>query len=643
MRQAAVVAFNRAMSQDDPLMDGSTTTEPAEQNETASDDRIHLLATLARLTRLYPATLPVFVILGTAASLAEGFGIALLIPLLGLFLDDPAATAASGPLVSALDSFAARFEPDVRLPIVATTVVALIVLRSAISYANFAFSAWTNGRIGALLRTRVVERLLRLDFREWLRAEPGRLLSTLSEQTWQTVEAMNHFFLLVINACTAVVFVTLLFLISWPLSLVMAAGVALVSLVAGSLAKRTRARSYRVLDANQSLSTRMLQLVEGMRTIRVFRQQGREIERFDHASDQVRRETLGVELAAGLVQPLLDVLYVPIFFIALAIAHATGVGLTVLLPFLLLFYRLVPQLRSFDHRRVAVAGLTAAVADVDRLLDPAVPASERRGGTQMGPLRDGIVFDEVTFRYAARASDGAAEPDDGGGEPDLDRVSFTIGKGERVAIVGRSGAGKSTVINLLLGLLEPGSGEIRIDGRSLTTLDLDSWRARLALAGQDIELQGGTIAENVAYGVPGASREAIVEAARRAGVDEFASRLERGYDTIVSERGINLSVGERQRIGLARALLCSPDVLILDEATSALDGITEAAVQRLLAATRGQMTVVMIAHRLSSIEAADRVVVLERGRVVETGETSQLLRSDSRFALLYQGQIARDG
>jgi len=321
-----------------------------------------------------------------------------------------------------------------------------------------------------------------------------------------------------------------------------------------------------------------------------------------------------------------DLLYVPLLLGALLVAWYADVGLPILLPFLLLVFRMQRYLREFDLHRVRVASHAAPVVEIAALLDrsdkPYLPA----GHVPFPGLGQRIVFDRVGF-----AHDGGAQR-----RPALADVSLEIGRGETIALVGGSGAGKSTLINLLCRLYDPTAGEIRVDGVPLADLDLASWRRHIAIAGQEAELLGGTIRDNIAYGDPDADQARIVAAAEQAGIRSFIESLPERYDTLVGTRGMQLSGGERQRISLARALLRTPDILILDEATNAVDHLTEAAIQRALERLAGRLTIIIIAHRLSTIRSASRVVVMKDGRIAEQGSRLELLRRPGLFAELHE-------
>jgi subfamily B ATP-binding cassette protein MsbA len=227
-------------------------------------------------------------------------------------------------------------------------------------------------------------------------------------------------------------------------------------------------------------------------------------------------------------------------------------------------------------------------------------------------LRNGIEFDNVSFEYGDR------------GEPALRNASFQLRRGRSTALIGESGAGKSTVVNLICRLLEPSAGTIRVDGQPLSRIKISEWLNAIAIAGQDIDLIDGTIAENISYGRPDTKRTKIEWAAWSAGAG-FVNDLAQGFDTLVGPRGLSLSGGERQRISIARALAREPEILILDEATNAVDYETETSIIKTLQDLPKSMTIIVISHRPSTLAFCDDAIVLSRGRVVETGPLSSVL------------------
>lgn len=286
----------------------------------------------------------------------------------------------------------------------------------------------------------------------------------------------------------------------------------------------------------------------------------------------------------------------------------------VIITFLVLLHRIQPHLLAVNQAWLGLASLNESLREVEWLLDPQYKPPPPTGIVRFNHLEGPIVFEDVNFTYPNRVEAG----------PALSDVSFTIHKDMSTALIGRSGAGKSTIVNILCRLLEPTSGRIKVAGIDLADIDPMTWREHLGIAGQDIELVEGSITDNIAYGAPAASFEDIVQAARIADADSFIGELPNGYGTHVGSRGLSLSAGQRQRIGLARALVRKPEILILDEATNAVDGISEIAIMSLLRYRSRDKTTIVISHRQSTLACCEAGIVLENGRVIESGPLGNL-------------------
>jgi subfamily B ATP-binding cassette protein MsbA len=273
--------------------------------------------------------------------------------------------------------------------------------------------------------------------------------------------------------------------------------------------------------------------------------------------------------------------------------------------------------------------ISEAFAGLDRIREIEALATEDAGDAARRPvpadLQGEVTFDGVWFEYVA-------------GTPVLRDVGFRAAAGSTTALVGSSGSGKSTLISLVMAFNRPTQGRVRVDGIDLADLRLRDYRAHLGVVLQDNFLFDGTIAENIAFSKPGATREEVIAAGRVAYCDEFVDRLEQGYDTVVGERGVKLSGGQRQRVAIARAILADPRILILDEATSSLDSESEAMIRDGLRRLRAGRTTFVIAHRLSTIASADQILVLEGGEIVERGNQPELLALGGRYRQLYERQ-----
>lgn len=314
-----------------------------------------------------------------------------------------------------------------------------------------------------------------------------------------------------------------------------------------------------------------------------------------------------------------------------------------LLTFLLLHRRF-----NFPTRRLPTVvdsyqAAKASAGRVLRLFDRTRAVPDADDPIELRPVRGSVVFDGVSFAYEPAETDGDVRADRSAAEPVLHDVTATVEAGETVGIVGQTGAGKSTLVKLVPRLYDPDEGRVCVDGHDVRDVSLDSLREAVGYVGQDAHLLGGTVHETVAYGVPDADRATVERAARHAGAHEFVTALPDGYDTPVGEEGVRLSGGQRQRLALARAVATDPSILLLDEATSHVDNRTELRVRERLADVTADRTTLIVAHRLSTVRDADRILVVDDGRVVERGTHEELLAADGRYADLWRVQVGAVG
>ena len=591
-----------------------------------SDLRI-LWGGLGRLLRQRPRLTGALVVTGLAASLAEGVGISLFLPLLHALGGDAVAPGSAGVL-DRLTAPLAGVAPDRLKLVLAALIFGTVVLTAALRYGYDALLQILTARIGHDLRSRLFDRLLRMGYGHFERIELGPALNTLGTETWRTVSAVAALVGLFIAVCTATVYTALLLLISWPLTLVAGASLALASVVARRMTRRVGGLGAQATAANAALATRMTDGLGGMQTVRLFGREPYERRRFDDASEHVSGVFLRLGLVSGLVGPVYEVLAAVLLVGVLVVGVRGPADLPPLLVFIFVLYRLKPRVQGIDQLRLELTSLAASVDDVAALIDPADRPDTRSGPDAHHAIAEAIRFEDVTFRYAP------------GDRPALDGFSATIPAGRTTALVGPSGAGKSTLVKLLFRLYDPDEGAVVVDGRPLPALDLADWRRRAALVSQDVYLFGGTVADNIAYGREGATQAEVEAAAQAAHADGFVRQLPQGYGTTVGDRGVRLSGGQRQRIALARAVIRDPDLLLLDEATNALDTVSERVVQDALESFSEGRTTVVIAHRLSTIETADHIVVLDDGRAVEQGTLAELVAQGGLFAQMYRLQYS---
>lgn len=376
-----------------------------------------------------------------------------------------------------------------------------------------------------------------------------------------------------------------------------------------------------------SLSATLNEQLHGLSTIKGYRAEELEIERFAARNESFRRRAMRAELWSAL---LLSVVFLGtglalLAFVAFTSRGASPAGAGHLLAFGLFAARTIEPLRRLSEMQGVLQRSLASAARVYEVIDEPVPES---GGTRVlpRPVRGDVRLQGVRFRHVAE-------------RPLLEGVDLAVPAGQAVAIVAGSGEGKSTIASLLLRLIDPDAGRLTLDDIDLRELSLDELRRAVCVVEQDPFVFSGPLAENVRYGARDATPAAVAEAARMAGLSDWIATLPDGIETVLTEGGRNLSGGQKQRIALARAIVADPRVVVLDEATSALDGDTEAQIFQRLSGWLSERTVIVMAHRLSTVGRLSRVVVLERGRIVGDGTPGQLLETCPAFAALFGEQV----
>ncbi len=586
---------------------------------------LNLTASLVKILKPYPWAIPVIILLGTLSSLAEGLGLSLFIPFLQTFGQTNSQLESGSSLLRFFNQLFIEVPADSRALVIPLCIFGTVVLKNLLSYTNTLLSSWLFLQMAYHLISRVFNQLLSVGF-SFLELQPSsKLLNILNTETWRTCDAWQTLFNIIINICTILVFITLLLMISWQLTIGVTIALTLVSLIVQRVTRSAKKLGLQVVQTNEHLAHRMLEGFNGMKVIRSFGHESYEQERFEQSLRQVNSALMKLQTVQAVPTSLSEVLAVAVLVSILILTLQTKdqSNLPVLLTFIFILYRLQPAIKQLDSSRVKLASLRGSVENVMYFLNRSDKPYIDSGSTQFKGLNKGIYFEYVSFKYSH--VDKYA----------LQDITISIPPGKTTAIVGQSGAGKSTLVNLICRFYDVTDGEIYVDNCPLRELDLDSWRKRIAIVSQDVHIFSTTIRENIAYGRLDATDDEIATAAQYANAHEFISKLPEGYDTKVGDRGMRLSGGQRQRIALARAIIRDPEILILDEATNALDSVAENLIQEAINTLSQNRTVIVIAHRLSTIEQADQILVLKDGRIVEQGKLQDLLELDGLFAHLY--------
>ena len=519
------------------------------------------------------------------------------------------------------------------VPMHAALFLGVFLVRGISSFLSVFALESVAARLVLDLRRDMFDRLMRIPASVYDNVASGTLISKVTFDVQQVTDAATRAVTVLVRDSVAVIgLLGWMLWIDWKLTLVTLTTAPVVIAIVVYFSRRLRRMAHGVQRTMGDVTHVLQESFEGHKVVKVFSGQDYETRRFTDAANRVRRFQVKFAVAAAATAPIAQmVTAIALAIILLLCARQFEAGATAISDFVS-FFTAMALLFSPIKRLTRVNALIqkgiAAAASVFAMIDVSVETDS--GSVRVRRAEGRLELDSITFRYQ------------GDGGPVLDAVSITIEPGETVALVGPSGSGKTTIAGLIPRFYDPDRGCIRLDGVNLRDLTLESLRANVALVSQDIVLFDDTVAANIAYGAAaGAPREAIVAAARAAHALEFIEAMPHGLATLIGERGVKLSGGQRQRLAIARAVLKDAPILILDEATSSLDSESERHIQEAVERLRAGRTTLVIAHRLSTIEGADRIVVMDRGRIADTGTHADLIERNGLYAGLYRFQFSR--
>ncbi|MEH2065895.1 MAG: ATP-binding cassette domain-containing protein [Nostoc sp.] len=588
---------------------------------------------LLRFAKPYPGLILLTILLGFSGALFNGISTALIVPVVLKIVGQEVDLTTAPPILKRLISPFDSTPENYRIIVMAGAIIFTIFLKNLAAYASALASSSLTRKLTSDMRETGLRLLLDIDLDYYAKTKVGDLINRLGGEIGRAASAIGSTVKIVILGITILVFVGLLLSISWQLTIVATLLLSLVTLVNQYAISRSKNFGKQLSEMSRAYSISVLETLSGIRLVKATGNEEKEYQRIKKLirdreladfQSQINSEAIGpLSEVMGITALLLIVVLSKTFF-----ASQVSSLSTVLLTYLLVLLRVLPLISQLNTIRSNFASTAASVDISNEFLSLHDKPFMSKGELPYTKLQEGVSFNSLCFAYPGHE------------KLVLKDVNLYLPHGTTLALVGGSGAGKSTLADLLPRFYDPSAGSITIDGIDLREFDVISLRKRMGIVSQDTFLFNDSVQNNIAYGRAEATDDEILTAAKRANAYEFISKLPQGFDTLIGDRGVMLSGGQRQRLAIARALLQNPEILILDEATSALDTVSERLVQSALDDLSRDRTTLIIAHRLSTVQKANQIAVLEQGQVVETGTHEELLQKGGYYSRLYSMQFA---
>ncbi len=574
--------------------------------------------------------------LGTSGAIFNGISVTLIVPLvldlLGLnIIDSSSFPPILEKIFSVFDVFPEKYIP---VAMIASIFIA-VTLKSLTNYLNTLTSGHLSRKFASHLREESFRVLLEVDIDFFSTIKLGELMNYANGEVGRVSTGVRAIIRLLVSMINVFVFLGILLLISWKLTIITTVVVLLITLISQSFVTQSKLAGKELSDSSGMLSGKMIEVLSGIRLVKAVANEAKEYESIRQLitrREKAEFKTQNIAAALGALNEILNVFSLVIIIVA---GRLTYVGdlqtfTSIILTYLLVLNRLMPLVAGIGGARSQLGSVASAVDNVERLLERESKPIMGSGSIGFSGVNSEIKFNDVWLRYSN--SD----------QWSLQGIDLCLPKGNTLALVGASGAGKSTIADLVARFYDPTKGTVEIDGIDLKNYSLGEFRRKIGIVSQDTFLINASVRENLKYGCSDASDEDVFEAARQANALDFILDLPQGFETPIGGRGVLLSGGQRQRISIARALLQNPEILILDEATSALDTVSEKLIQDALESLRRERTTLVIAHRLSTVRNADVIMVLESGKVIESGTHGDLISLGGKYYQLCSMQSSSE-